>query len=288
MDKKKSRDPKDTIAFVKEWVSDNLRYILLAAAIIIIVLIIIFALSSSPIKKADSSTSGQTSTVNETGVTNENGLATEDKTTAQTNDQTAAASDDKSASASSAATAEETSAASAENNTGDANAASNATPAAVNANASQQSADGSQLTVAAPEIAATVETYLSALAASDVDSAASVSENLTEAEIGAITAGAYPSPIERIVTYAYPGTEEGTYIAIVRFDATDRATLVSVPACSAYYIITADTGAVLMASADTTAAHQAEIDTVLGYPAVQQLIADVANAAQAVVANTAQ
>ena len=287
MDKKKSRDPKDTITFIKEWVSDNLRYILLAAAVIIIVLIIIFALTSSPIKKADSSSAGNTAPATETSSVNENGIATEDKTSAGTADNTAAgntsaSSEDKSAQAGAESSA--SSEGTPQENTAGVNAGT-----ADNAGAaSDGSAAGGQLTVAAAEVSSTIETYLTALAAANVDAAASVSENLTESEIAAITQGAYPSPIEHIVAYAYPGKEEGSYVAIVRFDATDRNTLVSIPACSAYYLITADTGAVLMASADNTAAHQAEIDEVLGYPAVQQLIADVSNAAQAVLASAGQ
>ena len=276
MDKKKSRDPKDQMAFLKEWVSDNLRYILLAAAIIIIVLIIIFALTSSPIKNDDKSSTGKSSPVIETSSVSENGIATEDKNAAGTENK-------------SASTADATSALSAEEK-------SEETQLVPTEGASENAADaskneppvGSQLTVASPEISATVETYLNALAANDVDSAASVSENLNESEIAAISQGVYPSPIEHIVVYAFPGAEDGNYVAIARFDATDRNTLVSVPAAAAYYLITADTGDVLIASADTTAAHQGELDEVVAYPAVAQLITDVSNQAQAVLASAGQ
>lgn len=274
--------PMTTKDKIREWISDNLRYMLLIGAILLIVAAVLLIVHLvSP--KNDGKSSGGTVTSSSTG-NNVPDKKTQVKadSKADSEDSTGISSDvsdsanDSSADASSA-DASSTDTASAP----DAEAEPTSEPEAADDTSNTENTDNTAVSFAAdnvPEVSTVLEQYYTALGARNINGLFAVTDNLTAEEQAQIEAESDVESYGDVKAYTISGPNDGTYIAFVSSRCKYLGINQTLPMLSEYYLYTTEDGSLkIMDDTDSDAAVTEAMKAALENEEVKNLIEQVQN-----------
>lgn len=269
--------PMTTKDKIREWISDNLRYMLLIGAILLIVAAVLLIVHLvSP--KNDGKSSGGTVTSSSTG----NNLP--DKKTqvkadskADSEDSTGISSDVSDSANDSSADASSTDTASAP----DAEAEPTSEPEAADDTSNTENTDNTAVSFAAdnvPEVSTVLEQYYTALGARDINGLFAVTDNLTAEEQAQIEAESDVESYGDVKAYTISGPSDGTYITFVSSRCKYLGINQTLPMLSEYYLYTKEDGSLkIMDDTDSDAAVTEAMKAALENEEVKNLIEQVQN-----------
>ena len=269
--------PMTTKDKIREWISDNLRYMLLIGAILLIVAAVLLIVHLvSP--KNDGKSSGGTVTSSSTG----NNVP--DKKThvkadskADSEDSTGISSDVSDSANDSSADASSTDTASAP----DAEAEPTSEPEAADDTSNTENTDNTAVSFAAdnvPEVSTVLEQYYTALGARDINGLFAVTDNLTAEEQAQIEAESDVESYGDVKAYTISGPSDGTYIAFVSSRCKYLGINQTLPMLSEYYLYTKEDGSLkIMDDTDSDAAVTEAMKAALENEEVKNLIEQVQN-----------
>ena len=248
---------------VREWISDNLRYIMLFGGIALAVVIIAVAVNmfAGP---GDADEDSQQSSAG-SSVTSEISSSSEGDSSEDSGDGTDA---DSSTDSESEADADPSVSESAE--PAEEGSVQEASPALSDADA---------------DVAGVVTAYMNALVSGDADAAAAVLENITDEDRTAIAQGVYADSYDNFTVYSYPGDTDGSYVAFVRYEYTYPGYGTPVPALTQFYVFTRDDGNLCIASEATQQSKANYMNSLLEREDVAQLVSEVKSAYEAALAS---
>ena len=269
--------PMTTKDKIREWISDNLRYMLLIGAILLIVAAVLLIVHLvSP--KNDGKSSGGTVTSSSTG-NNVPDKKTQVKadSKADSEDSTGISSDVSDSANDSSADASSTDTASAP----DAEAEPTSEPEAADDTSNTENTDNTAVSVAAdnvPEVSTVLEQYYTALGARDINGLFAVTDNLTAEEQAQIEAESDVESYGDVKTYTISGPNDGTYIAFVSSRCKYLGINQTLPMLSEYYLYTTEDGSLkIMDDTDSDAAVTEAMKAALENEEVKNLIEQVQN-----------
>ena len=263
--------PMTTKDKIREWISDNLRYMLLIGAILLIVAAVLLIVHLvSP--KNDGKSSGGT------------GNNVPDKKTqvkadskADSEDSTGISSDVSDSANDSSADASSTDTASAP----DAEAEPTSEPEAADDTSNTENTDNTAVSFAAdnvPEVSTVLEQYYTALGARDINGLFAVTDNLTAEEQAQIEAESDVESYGDVKAYTISGPSDGTYIAFVSSRCKYLGINQTLPMLSEYYLYTKEDGSLkIMDDTDSDAAVTEAMKAALENEEVKNLIEQVQN-----------
>lgn len=264
--------PMTTKDKIREWISDNLRYMLLIGAILLIVaavLLVVHLVSS----KSDTNSGGGT-------VTSSTANNVPDKKTQVKADSKADSEEStntSSAGTDSSDTSETSSTESA--SAPDAEAEPTSTPEAADDTSQTENTDDTAVSFAAgnaPEVSTVLEQYYTALGARDINGLLAVTDNLTAEEQAQIEAESDVESYGDVKAYTISGPSDGTYIAFVSSRCKYLGINQTLPMLSEYYIYTTDDGSLkIMDDTDRDAAVTEAMKAALEKEEVKTLIEQV-------------
>ena len=264
--------PMTTKDKIREWISDNLRYMLLIGAILLIVAAVLLIVHLvSP--KNDGKSSGGTVTSSSTG-NNVPDKKTQVKadSKAESEDSTGTSSD-----VSDSANASSTDTASAP----DAEAEPTSAPEAADDTNNTENTDNTAVSFAAdnvPEVSTVLEQYYTALGARDINGLFAVTDNLTAEEQAQIEAESDVESYGDVKAYTISGPSDGTYIAFVSSRCKYLGINQTLPMLSEYYLYTTEDGILkIMDDTDSDAAVTEAMKAALEKEEVKNLIEQVQN-----------
>lgn len=264
--------PMTTKDKIREWISDNLRYMLLIGAILLIVAAVLLIVHLvSP--KNDGKSSGGTVTSSSTG-NNVPDKKTQVKadSKADSEDSTGISSD-----VSDSANASSTDTASAP----DAEAEPTSAPEAADDTNNTENTDNTAVSFAAdnvPEVSTVLEQYYTALGARDINGLFAVTDNLTAEEQAQIEAESDVESYGDVKAYTISGPNDGTYIAFVSSRCKYLGINQTLPMLSEYYLYTTEDGILkIMDDTDSDAAVTEAMKAALEKEEVKNLIEQVQN-----------
>lgn len=264
--------PMTTKDKIREWISDNLRYMLLIGAILLIVAAVLLIVHLvSP--KNDGKSSGGTVTSSSTG-NNVPDKKTQVKadSKADSEDSTGTSSD-----VSDSANASSTDTASAP----DAEAEPTSAPEAADDTNNTENTDNTAVSFAAdnvPEVSTVLEQYYTALGARDINGLFAVTDNLTAEEQAQIEAESDVESYGDVKVYTISGPSDGTYIAFVSSRCKYLGINQTLPMLSEYYLYTTEDGILkIMDDTDSDAAVTEAMKAALEKEEVKNLIEQVQN-----------
>ncbi len=264
--------PMTTKDKIREWISDNLRYMLLIGAILLIVAAVLLIVHLvSP--KNDGKSSGGTVTSSSTG-NNVPDKKTQVKadSKADSEDSTGISSD-----VSDSANASSTDTASAP----DAEAEPTSEPEAADDTGNTENTDNTAVSFAAdnvPEVSTVLEQYYTALGARDINGLFAVTDNLTAEEQAQIEAESDVESYGDVKAYTISGPSDGTYIAFVSSRCKYLGINQTLPMLSEYYLYTTEDGSLkIMDDTDSDAAVTEAMKAALENEEVKNLIEQVQN-----------
>ena len=269
--------PMTTKDKIREWISDNLRYMLLIGAILLIVAAVLLIVHLvSP--KNDGKSSGGTVT------SSSNGNNVPDKKTqvkadskADSEDSTGISSDVSDSANDSSADASSTDTASAP----DAEAEPTSEPEAADDTSNTENTDNTAVSFAAdnvPEVSTVLEQYYTALGARDINGLFAVTDNLTAEEQAQIEAESDVESYGDVKAYTISGPSDGTYIAFVSSRCKYLGINQTLPMLSEYYLYTKEDGSLkIMDDTDSDAAVTEAMKAALENEEVKNLIEQVQN-----------
>ena len=264
--------PMTTKDKIREWISDNLRYMLLIGAILLIVAAVLLIVHLvSP--KNDGKSSGGTVTSSSTG-NNVPDKKTQVKadSKADSEDSTGTSSD-----VSDSANASSTDTASAP----DAEAEPTSEPEAADDTNNTENTDNTAVSFAAdnvPEVSTVLEQYYTALGARDINGLFAVTDNLTAEEQAQIEAESDVESYGDVKAYTISGPSDGTYIAFVSSRCKYLGINQTLPMLSEYYLYTTEDGILkIMDDTDSDAAVTEAMKAALEKEEVKNLIEQVQN-----------
>lgn len=269
--------PMTTKDKIREWISDNLRYMLLIGAILLIVaavLLIVHLVST----KNDGKSSGGTVTSSSTG-NNVPDKKTQVKadSKADSEDSTGISSDVSDSANDSSADASSTDTASAP----DAEAEPTSEPEAADDTSNTENTDNTAVSFAAdnvPEVSTVLEQYYTALGARDINGLFAVTDNLTAEEQAQIEAESDVESYGDVKAYTISGPSDGTYIAFVSSRCKYLGINQTLPMLSEYYLYTKEDGSLkIMDDTDSDAAVTEAMKAALENEEVKNLIEQVQN-----------
>lgn len=265
--------PMTTKDKIREWISDNLRYMLLIGAILLIVAAVLLIVHLvSP--KNDGKSSGGTVTSSSTG-SNVPDKKTQVK--ADSEDSTGISSDVSDSANDSSADASSTDTASAP----DAEAEPTSEPEAADDTSNTENTDNTAVSFAAdnvPEVSTVLEQYYTALGARDINGLFAVTDNLTAEEQAQIEAESDVESYGDVKTYTISGPNDGTYIAFVSSRCKYLGINQTLPMLSEYYLYTTEDGSLkIMDDTDSDAAVTEAMKAALENEEVKNLIEQVQN-----------
>lgn len=260
--------PMTTKDKIREWISDNLRYMLLIGAILLIVAAVLLIVHLvSP--KNDGKSSGGTVTSSSTG---NNVPDKKTQVKADSEDSTGTSSD-----VSDSANASSTDTASAP----DAEAEPTSAPEAADDTNNTENTDNTAVSFAAdnvPEVSTVLEQYYTALGARDINSLFAVTDNLTAEEQAQIEAESDVESYGDVKAYTISGPSDGTYIAFVSSRCKYLGINQTLPMLSEYYLYTTEDGILkIMDDTDSDAAVTEAMKAALEKEEVKNLIEQVQN-----------
>ena len=269
--------PMTTKDKIREWISDNLRYMLLIGAILLIVAAVLLIVHLvSP--KNDGKSSGGTVTSSSTG-NNVPDKKTQVKadSKADSEDSTGASSDVSDSANDSSADASSTDTASAP----DAEAEPTSAPEAADDTSNTENTDHTAVSFAAdnvPEVSTVLEQYYTALGARDINGLFAVTDNLTAEEQAQIEAESDVESYGDVKAYTISGPSDGTYIAFVSSRCKYLGINQTLPMLSEYYLYTTEDGSLkIMDDTDSDAAVTEAMKAALENEEVKNLIEQVQN-----------
>lgn len=269
--------PMTTKDKIREWISDNLRYMLLIGAILLIVAAVLFIVHLvSP--KNDGKSSGGTVTSSSTG-SNVPDKKTQVKadSKADSEDSTGISSDVSDSANDSSADASSTDTASAP----DAEAEPTSEPEAADDTSNTENTDNTAVSFAAdnvPEVSTVLEQYYTALGARDINGLFAVTDNLTAEEQAQIEAESDVESYGDVKAYTISGPNDGTYIAFVSSRCKYLGINQTLPMLSEYYLYTTEDGSLkIMDDTDSDAAVTEAMKAALENEEVKNLIEQVQN-----------
>ena len=262
---------------IREWISDNLRYMLLIGAILLIVAAVLLIVHLvSP--KNDGKSSGGTVTSSSTG-SNVPDKKTQVKadSKADSEDSTGISSDVSDSANDSSADASSTDTASAP----DAEAEPTSEPEAADDTSNTENTDNTAVSFAAdnvPEVSTVLEQYYTALGARDINGLFAVTDNLTAEEQAQIEAESDVESYGDVKAYTISGPSDGTYIAFVSSRCKYLGINQTLPMLSEYYLYTTEDGGLkIMDDTDSDAAVTEAMKAALENEEVKNLIEQVQN-----------
>lgn len=269
--------PMTTKDKIREWISDNLRYMLLIGAILLIVAAVLLIVHLvSP--KNDGKSSGGTVTSSSTG-NNVPDKKTQVKadSKADSEDSTGISSDVSDSAKDSSADASSTDTASAP----DAEAEPTSEPEAADDTGNTENTDNTAVSFAAdnvPEVSTVLEQYYTALGARDINGLFAVTDNLTAEEQAQIEAESDVESYGDVKVYTISGPSDGTYIAFVSSRCKYLGINQTLPMLSEYYLYTTEDGGLkIMDDTDSDAAVTEAMKAALENEEVKNLIEQVQN-----------
>lgn len=269
--------PMTTKDKIREWISDNLRYMLLIGAILLIVAVVLLIVHLvSP--KNDGKSSGGTVTSSSTG-NNVPDKKTQVKadSKADSEDSTGISSDVSDSANDSSADASSTDTASAP----DAEAEPTSEPEAADDTSNTENTDNTAVSFAAdnvPEVSTVLEQYYTALGARDINGLFAVTDNLTAEEQAQIEAESDVESYGDVKAYTISGPSDGTYIAFVSSRCKYLGINQTLPMLSEYYLYTTEDGSLkIMDDTDSDAVVTEAMKAALENEEVKNLIEQVQN-----------
>ena len=269
--------PMTTKDKIREWISDNLRYMLLIGAILLIVAAVLLIVHLvSP--KNDGKSSGGTVTSSSTG-NNVPDKKTQVKadSKADSEDSTGISSDVSDSANDSSADASSTDTASAP----DAEAEPTSEPEAADDTSNTGNTDNTAVSFAAdnvPEVSTVLEQYYTALGARNINGLFAVTDNLTAEEQAQIEAESDVESYGDVKAYTISGPNDGTYIAFVSSRCKYLGINQTLPMLSEYYLYTTEDGSLkIMDDTDNDAAVTEAMKAALENEEVKNLIEQVQN-----------
>lgn len=269
--------PMTTKDKIREWISDNLRYMLLIGAILLIVAAVLLIVHLvSP--KNDGKSSGGTVTSSSTG-NNVPDKKTQVKadSKADSEDSTGISSDVSDSANDSSADASSTDTASAP----DAEAEPTSEPEAADDTSNTENTDNTAVSFAAdnvPEVSTVLEQYYTALGARNINGLFAVTDNLTAEEQAQIEAESDVESYGDVKAYTISGPSDGTYIAFVSSRCKYLGINQTLPMLSEYYLYTKEDGSLkIMDDTDSDAAVTEAMKAALENEEVKNLIEQVQN-----------
>lgn len=269
--------PMTTKDKIREWISDNLRYMLLIGAILLIVAAVLLIVHLvSP--KNDGKSSGGTVTSSSTG-NNVPDKKTQVKadSKADSEDSTGISSDVSDSANDSSADASSTDTASAP----DAKAEPTSEPEAADDTSNTENTDNTAVSFAednVPEVSTVLEQYYTALGARDINGLFVVTDNLTAEEQAQIEAESDVESYGDVKAYTISGPSDGTYIAFVSSRCKYLGINQTLPMLSEYYLYTTEDGSLkIMDDTDSDAAVTEAMKAALENEEVKNLIEQVQN-----------
>ena len=269
--------PMTTKDKIREWISDNLRYMLLIGAILLIVAAVLLIVHLvSP--KNDGKSSGGTVTSSSTG-NNVPDKKTQVKadSKADSEDSTGISSDVSDSANDSSADASSTDTASAP----DAEAEPTSEPEAADDTSNTENTDNTAVSFAAdnvPEVSTVLEQYYTALGARDINGLFAVTDNLTAEEQAQIEAESDVESYGDVKAYTISGPNDGTYIAFVSSRCKYLGINQTLPMLSEYYLYTTEDGSLkIMDDTDSDAAVTEAMKAALENEEFKNLIEQVQN-----------
>ena len=269
--------PMTTKDKIREWISDNLRYMLLIGAILLIVAAVLLIVHLvSP--KNDGKSSGGTVTSSSTG-SNVPDKKTQVKadSKADSEDSTGISSDVSDSANDSSADASSTDTASAP----DAEAEPTSEPEAADDTSNTENTDNTAVSFAAdnvPEVSTVLEQYYTALGARNINGLFAVTDNLTAEEQAQIEAESDVESYGDVKAYTISGPNDGTYIAFVSSRCKYLGINQTLPMLSEYYLYTKEDGSLkIMDDTDSDAAVTEAMKAALENEEVKNLIEQVQN-----------
>ena len=275
--------PMTTKDKIREWISDNLRYMLLIGAILLIVAAVLLIVHLvSP--KNDGKSSGGTVTSSSTG-NNVPDKKTQVKadSKADSEDSTGISSDVSDSANDSSADASSTDTASAP----DAEAEPTSAPEAADDTNNTENTDNTDNTDNTavsfavdnvPEVSTVLEQYYTALGARDINGLFAVTDNLTAEEQAQIEAESDVESYGDVKAYTISGPSDGTYIAFVSSRCKYLGINQTLPMLSEYYLYTTEDGILkIMDDTDSDAAVTEAMKAALEKEEVKNLIEQVQN-----------
>lgn len=269
--------PMTTKDKIREWISDNLRYMLLIGAILLIVAAVLLIVHLvSP--KNDGKSSGGTVTSSSTG-SNVPDKKTQVKadSKADSEDSTGISSDVSDSANDSSADASSTDTASAP----DAEAEPTSEPEAADDTSNTENTDNTAVSFAAdnvPEVSTVLEQYYTALGARNINGLFAVTDNLTAEEQAQIEAESDVESYGDVKAYTISGPNDGTYIAFVSSRCKYLGINQTLPMLSEYYLYTTEDGSLkIMDDTDSDAAVTEAMKAALENEEVKNLIEQVQN-----------
>jgi len=269
--------PMTTKDKIREWISDNLRYMLLIGAILLIVAAVLLIVHLvSP--KNDGKSSGGTVTSSSTG-NNVPDKKTQVKadSKADSEDSAGISSDVSDSANDSSADASSTDTASAP----DAEAEPTSEPEAADDTSNTENTDNTAVSFAAdnvPEVSTVLEQYYTALGARDINGLFAVTDNLTAEEQAQIEAESDVESYGDVKAYTISGPSDGTYIAFVSSRCKYLGINQTLPMLSEYYLYTKEDGSLkIMDDTDSDAAVTEAMKAALENEEVKNLIEQVQN-----------
>ena len=269
--------PMTTKDKIREWISDNLRYMLLIGAILLIVAAVLLIVHLvSP--KNEGKSSGGTVTSSSTG-NNVPDKKTQVKadSKADSEDSTGISSDVSDSANDSSADASSTDTASAP----DAEAEPTSEPEAADDTSNTENTDNTAVSFAAdnvPEVSTVLEQYYTALGARDINGLFAVTDNLTAEEQAQIEAESDVESYGDVKAYTISGPSDGTYIAFVSSRCKYLGINQTLPMLSEYYLYTTEDGSLkIMDDTDSDAAVTEAMNAALENEEVKNLIEQVQN-----------
>lgn len=269
--------PMTTKDKIREWISDNLRYMLLIGAILLIVAAVLLIVHLvSP--KNDGKSSGGTVTSSSTG-NNVPDKKTQVKadSKADSEDSTGISSDVSDSANDSSVDASSTDTASAP----DAEAEPTSEPEAADDTSNTENTDNTAVSFATdnvPEVSTVLEQYYTALGARDINGLFAVTDNLTAEEQAQIEAESDVESYGDVKAYTISGPNDGTYIAFVSSRCKYLGINQTLPMLSEYYLYTTEDGSLkIMDDTDSDAAVTEAMKAALENEEVKNLIEQVQN-----------
>lgn len=269
--------PMTTKDKIREWISDNLRYMLLIGAILLIVAAVLLIVHLvSP--KNDGKSSGGTVTSSSTG-NNVPDKKTQVKadSKADSEDSTGISSDVSDSANDSSADASSTDTASAP----DAEAEPTSEPEAADDTSNTENTDNTAVSFAednVPEVSTVLEQYYTALGARDINGLFAVTDNLTGEEQAQIEAESDVESYGDVKAYTISGPSDGTYIAFVSSRCKYLGINQTLPMLSEYYLYMTEDGSLkIMDDTDSDAAVTEAMKAALENEEVKNLIEQVQN-----------
>lgn len=269
--------PMTTKDKIREWISDNLRYMLLIGAILLIVAAVLLIVHLvSP--KNDGKSSGGTVTSSSTG-NNVPDKKTQVKadSKADSEDSTGISSDVSDSANDFSADASSTDTASAP----DAEAEPTSEPEAADDTSNTENTDNTAVSFAAdnvPEVSTVLEQYYTALGARNINGLFAVTDNLTAEEQAQIEAESDVESYGDVKAYTISGPNDGTYIAFVSSRCKYLGINQTLPMLSEYYLYTTEDGSLkIMDDTDSDAAVTEAMKAALENEEVKNLIEQVQN-----------